>query len=126
MRLLLAEDNALNRDMLARRLRRRGYEVLEAADGALTLELLRTQPPPEVLLLDLDMPQVDGWGVLQILREQELIIPTLILSAHSLKDERRRACELGVSAYFTKPLDFEELLRHLEALRPLRPDSSAV
>ncbi len=126
MRLLLAEDNALNRDMLARRLRRRGHEVLEAADGALTLELLRTQPPPEVLLLDLDMPQVDGWGVLQILREQGLIIPTLILSAHSLKDDRRRALELGVSAYLSKPLDFEELLRYLEELRPLRPDSSAV
>ena len=126
MRLLLAEDNALNRDMLARRLRRRGHEVLEAADGALTLELLRTQPPPEVLLLDLDMPQVDGWGVLQIMREQGLIIPTLILSAHSLKDDRRRAFELGVSAYLSKPLDFEDLLRHLEELRPLRPDSSAV
>ncbi len=126
MRLLLAEDNALNRDMLARRLRRRGHEVLEAADGALALELLRTQPPPEVLLLDLDMPQVDGWGVLQILREQGLIIPTLILSAHSLKDDRRRALELGVSAYLSKPLDFEELLRYLEELRPLRPDSSAV
>lgn len=118
MRLLLAEDNALNRDMLARRLRRRGHDVIEARDGGHALELARTMEPPDVVLVDLDMPVVDGWGVLSGLRSMGLTQPLFILSAHSLKDNRRRASELGVAAYLTKPLDFDELLRRLDEVVP--------
>ena len=118
MRLLLAEDNALNRDMLARRLRRRGHEVIEAQDGGHALELARTMEPPDVVLVDLDMPVVDGWGVLSGLRSMGLTQPLFILSAHSLKDNRRRASELGVAAYLSKPIDFDELLRRLDEVAP--------
>lgn len=124
MRLLLAEDNALNRDMLARRLRRRGHEVIEAADGVQALECLRACPPPDAVLLDLDMPRLDGWGVLRELRDTGMSLPVLVLSAHSLKENRQRAAELGVAAYLSKPLDFDDLLQRL-ALASGHPHPSA-
>lgn len=117
MRLLLAEDDPLNRDMLLRRLRRRGFEVSEAANGAQALDLLRTQPALDAVLLDLDMPVLDGWGLLGALRDLGLQTPVFILSAHSLKEDRQRAAALGVSAYLTKPLDFDDLLRRLDQIR---------
>ena len=118
MRLLLAEDNTLNRDMLARRLRRRGHEVIETSNGGQALERSAVMPPPDAVLLDLDMPVIDGWGVLRALRDMGLNMPVLILSAHSLKEDRRRATELGVAAYLSKPLDFDELLLRLAQLCP--------
>lgn len=117
MRLLLAEDDPLNRDMLVRRLRRRGYEVSEAANGALALDLLCSQPAPDAVLLDLDMPVLDGWGLLGALRDRGLRMPVLLLSAHSLNEDRQRATALGVSAYLTKPLDFDDLLHRLDRIR---------
>ena len=118
MRLLLAEDNALNRDMLARRLRRRGHTVLEACDGAEAIALARSTAPADAVLLDLDMPVVDGWGVLHALRAMGLTMPVFILSAHSLKDDRERAAALGVSGDLSKPLDFDVLLQRLAQACP--------
>jgi CheY-like chemotaxis protein len=117
MRLLLAEDDPLNRDMLVRRLRRRGFEMIEAVNGAQALELLHGHPPPDAALLDLDMPVLDGWGLLHALRDRGLRMPVFILSAHSLKEDRQRAAALGVTAYLTKPLDFDDLLQRLERIR---------
>lgn len=117
MKLLLAEDDPLNRDMLARRLRRRGFDVIEAADGASALELARTTPQLDAVLLDLDMPLLNGWSVLRTLRDSGLRLPVLILTAHSLKEERQQADALEVAGYLTKPLDFDQLLERLEQLR---------
>jgi CheY-like chemotaxis protein len=117
MRLLLVEDDPLNRDMLARRLRRRAYEVMLAADGAQALDLLqRSVKLPQAALLDLDMPVLDGWELLAAMRRGGFDLPVLILSAHSLKEDQQRAAALGVHAYLTKPLDFDELLQQLDRI----------
>lgn len=106
---LLVEDDALNADMLARRLRRRGWAVDIAGDGRVAVERVQTQRY-SLVLMDLDMPHMDGWAAMQALRDLGLgDLPLLVLSAHSLPEDRGRALALGVAGYFTKPLDLDAL-----------------
>jgi CheY-like chemotaxis protein len=115
--ILLIEDNELNRDMLARRLARRGYEVLTAADGAEGLALTVTEEP-DLILLDLRLPVVDGWQVARQLKADPAIrwIPILALTAHAIAGDRERALDAGCDEYETKPVDFDRLLEKIEML----------
>jgi CheY-like chemotaxis protein len=115
--ILLIEDNELNRDMLARRLARRGYEVLTAADGAEGLALTVTEEP-DLILLDLRLPVVDGWQVARQLKADPAIrwIPILALTAHAIAGDRERALDAGCDEYETKPVDFDRLLEKIGML----------
>lgn len=111
MRILLIEDNEMNWDMLSRRLRRKGHEVTVATDGAQGLaraqELL-----PDIILLDLSLPVIDGWEVARRLRAspQTRDIPVVALTAHAMADDERRAREAGCDDYETKPVNLRSLL----------------
>ena len=116
-RILLIEDNELNRDMFARRLARHGYEVLTAADGAEGLALTVTEEP-DLILLDLRLPVVDGWQVARQLKADPAIrwIPILALTAYAIAGDRERALEAGCDEYETKPVNFDQLLEKIEML----------
>lgn len=114
--LLLAEDNDLNRDVIARRLSRRGFEVIEAIDGGEALEMTRSERP-DALLLDLSMPVIDGWEVATRLKGDEATadIPIIAVTAHAVKGEREKALEAGCDGYFAKPVDMDKLVEYIEA-----------
>jgi len=117
LKVLLVEDNELNRDMLTRRLVRASYEVLSAGDGAQALDLIRAERP-DVVLLDMNLPVKDGWTTCREVREDNEISDTLIiaLTAHAMGEDRARAMEAGCNDYATKPIDFPELLEKIEQL----------
>lgn len=117
LRILLVEDNELNRDMLSRRLEKRGFVVEMATDGRKAVELA-LQLQPDVILMDMSLPILDGWEATRILRREPRTqgIPVIGLTAHALEQERRRAFEAGVSAFETKPVDFEQLLGTIDEL----------
>lgn len=114
-RILLVEDNELNRDMLSRRLNRRGYQVLLAVDGQEALDLAESQMP-DVILMDMDLPVLNGWEATRRLRDTPAIrnIPVVALTAHALPADRARALEAGCDAYQSKPVDFAELVSKIE------------
>ncbi len=116
-RVLLVEDNELNRDMLSRRLQRRGYEVLLAVDGLEALAQAASQRP-DVVLMDMDLPVMNGWDATRRLRQDPAIrdIPVIALTAHALPADRERAMEAGCDAYQSKPVEFAELLDKIERL----------
>ena len=117
LKVLLVEDNELNRDMLSRRLVRASYEVLTAADGAQALDIIRAEHP-DVVLLDMNLPVKDGWTTCQEVREDTEIGDTCIiaLTAHAMSDDRARALDAGCNDYATKPIDFPDLLEKIERL----------
>ncbi len=117
--LLLIEDNELNRDMLSRRLGKRGYNVLLAADAAQGLELAR-QARPDLVLMDLSLPGVDGWAATRSLKADPALArtPVIALTAHALEEERERALAAGCDAFETKPVDLEALLHKIRTLLP--------
>ena len=114
-KVLLVEDNELNRDMLSRRLQRRGYEVSLAVDGQHALEQAAVQRP-DVILMDMDLPVLNGWDATRKLRADPAIrnIPVIALTAHALPADRERAMEAGCDAYQSKPIDFADLLGKIE------------
>ena len=116
-RVLLVEDNELNRDMLSRRLKRAGHEVLMAGDGQVALELIRSSAP-DVVLLDMNLPVKDGWTACAEVRADAAISGTRIiaLTAHAMGEDRSRALEAGCDDYATKPVDFPDLLEKIEQL----------
>src|SRR5271169_4168390 len=103
-RILLVEDNEMNRDMLSRRLSRRGFEVLLAQDGLEGLRVAREERP-DVILLDMDLPVLDGWEAARRLKADETMrgIPIVALTAHAMSGDRERALEAGCDDYETKP-----------------------
>ncbi|APZ44202.1 response regulator [Acidihalobacter ferrooxydans] len=115
MKLLLAEDDLRNRDMLSRRLRRRGLDVIEAVDGLEAVSAAQ-QSSPDIILMDLAMPNMNGWDAIERIRSHDVSTPIIVLTAHSLNGERARALSLGAQAYLTKPVDFDALLDTLEKL----------
>jgi two-component system, cell cycle response regulator DivK len=117
MKLLLVEDNEMNRDMLSRRLSRKGYEVLIAADGAEGVHLA-TSEKPALILMDISLPVMDGYeATRQIKANQETSkIPIIALTAHAMAGDRERALNAGCDDYDTKPIDFSSLLSKIEAL----------
>jgi two-component system cell cycle response regulator DivK len=116
-KLLLVEDNEMNRDMLTRRLRRKGYEVVTAADGEQALAMARAEAP-DLILMDLSLPVLDGWEATRRLKaaDETRAIPVLALTAHALAEEREAALATGCDDYDTKPVDLPRLLGKIEAL----------
>lgn len=116
-RVLLVEDNELNRDMLSRRLVRRGYEVLIAVDGAEGVATTRRERP-DLVLLDLSLPVLDGWSVARQLKGDAATsgIPLIALSAHALATDREQALAAGCDDFDTKPVELARLVAKMEAL----------
>jgi two-component system, cell cycle response regulator DivK len=116
-RILLVEDNEMNRDMLSRRLGRRGYAVTLAVDGQEGLERVQADLP-DLVLLDMDLPLVDGWEVARRLKASPSTsaIPIIALTAHAMVGDRDRALEAGCDDYDIKPVEFARLLEKIEAL----------
>jgi CheY-like chemotaxis protein len=117
VRLLLVEDNEENRDMLSRRLRRKGYEVIIAPDGGQGLTLAQEQSP-DLILMDMSLPVLDGWEATRRLKADPVTqsIPILGLSAHAMTSDLQKALDAGCDDYDTKPVEFDRLLRKVEAL----------
>jgi two-component system cell cycle response regulator DivK len=115
--LLLVEDNDLNRDMLARRLARAGFQTVEATDGAAAIEVMR-EARPALVLLDMNLPVLDGWSVCERARTSDDIadIPIIALTAHAMSEDRERALRAGCDEYATKPIDFPALLEKIRRL----------
>ena len=115
---LLVEDNELNREMLTRRLRRAGLEVVTAADGREALARMREQQPA-VVLMDMSLPVLDGWTACRMAREDAQLkhIPIIALTAHAMEEDRVKAMNAGCDDYATKPVDFPALLAKIEKLR---------
>jgi len=120
-RLLLVEDNELNRDMLSRRLIRKGFEILIAVDGAQGVEIAQAERP-DLVLMDMSLPVMDGWEATRRIKASEITqgIPVLGLSAHALSEERDRAMAAGCDDYDTKPVELPRLLEKIEALLQIK------
>lgn len=116
-RILLVEDNAMNLDMLKRRLERRGFEVLIAQDGAEGVRVA-TESLPRLVLMDISLPVMDGWEATRRLKAdpRTAAIPILVLTAHALSTDRDKCFAAGADDYDTKPVDFKRLLDKIEAL----------
>jgi len=116
-KILLVEDNEMNRDMLARRLARRGYEVVSAVDGQQGLALARSESP-DLILMDMDLPVLDGWEATRELRAapETRVIPVIAITAHAMVGERDKAMQAGCNDFDTKPIDFPRLLEKIEAI----------
>lgn len=118
-KLLLVEDNEVNRDLLYRRLTRRGYEVVLATDGAQGLRLAESERP-DLVLMDLGLPVLDGWEATRRLKGADgtRAIPVIALTAHAMHGDETRARDAGCDDFDTKPVDLERLLAKIEALLP--------
>ncbi len=116
-KILLVEDNELNRDMLSRRLTRRGYDVAAAIDGEEALAMAAAQGP-DLILMDMSLPVMDGWEVTRRLKADEKTrpIPVIALTAHAMSGDRELALAAGCNDYDTKPVDLNRLLLKIEAL----------
>ena len=116
-KILLVEDNEMNRDMLSRRLRKKGYEVVIAVDGAQALVMARSEAP-DLILMDMALPVLDGWDATRQLKSMPdtKAIGIIALSAHALVDDKDKALEAGCDDFDTKPVDFKRLLGKIEAL----------
>jgi len=116
-KLLLVEDNEMNRDMLSRRLIKRGYDVVMAMDGKQGVDLAVAEAP-DLILLDMSLPVMDGWTAAGHLKAGEATrkIPIIALTAHAMSGDREKALEAGCDDYDTKPVEFKRLLEKIEAL----------
>lgn len=117
--ILLVEDNEMNRDMLSRRLSRKGFEVQVAVNGQEGLKKVRSFVP-DLVLMDLNLPEIDGWEATRRLKAdpETRHIPVLALTAHALPSERQAALDCGCDDYDSKPVDFERLLSKIQKLLP--------
>ncbi len=122
MKLLLVEDNEMNRDMLSRRLLRRGYEVVMAVDGAEGVEMA-TSARPDLILMDMSLPVIDGWEATRRIKAADATrhIPVIGLTAHAMGGDREKAIAAGCDDYDTKPIELERLIGKIESLKPGRP-----
>jgi CheY-like chemotaxis protein len=121
-RILLVEDNEMNRDMLSRRLIRRGYEVEIAVDG--TAGVARAlEGGWDLILMDMSLPEIDGWEATRRIRAagEKGAMPIIALTAHAMSGDRDKAIEAGCNDYDTKPVELDRLLGKMEALLPTKP-----
>jgi two-component system, cell cycle response regulator DivK len=120
-KILLVEDNEMNRDMLSRRLERKGYEVVMATDGKQGYELAHSEVP-DLILMDLSLPVMDGCEVTRLLKGEESTrhIPIIVLTAHVLIRDREKALEAGCDDFDTKPVEFVRLSEKIEKLLLVR------
>jgi CheY-like chemotaxis protein len=116
-RILLAEDNEMNRDMLSRRLVRSGYEVILAEDGGRCLAMALSEKP-DLILMDMSLPVIDGWEATRRIRATPALraIPIIALTAHAMATDRDKALEAGCDDYDTKPIELQRLLGKIETL----------
>src|SRR6266545_8041480 len=116
-RILLIEDNEMNRDMLSRRLAKRGHEVLIATEGLLGMETARREAP-DLIVMDMSLPGVDGWEAARRMRADQALrrIPIVALTAHAMAGDREKALAAGCDEYDTKPVDFARLTAKITAL----------
>jgi len=116
-KILLVEDNEMNRDMLSRRLQRKGYEVVLALDGQSGVEMTQTQAP-DLVLMDMSLPVLDGWEATRRLKADPATrhIPVIALTAHAMSSDREKAIEAGCDDYDTKPVELMRLLAKIDAL----------
>lgn len=116
-KILLVEDNELNRDMLSRRLLRKGYDVVLALDGEQGVSLAQTDAP-DLILMDISLPGVDGWEATRRLKNAPATqaIPIIALTAHAMAQDREKSLAAGCDDYDTKPIDLKRLLNKIEAL----------
>ena len=117
IKILLVEDNEMNRDMLSRRLMRRGYTVVMAEDGGQGI-VLAEKETPDVILMDMSLPVVDGWDAARQLKASAATrgIPIIALTAHAMSGDREKAIDAGCDDYDTKPVDFARLVVKIELL----------
>ena len=121
-KILLVEDNEMNRDMLSRRLERKGYEVVMAVDGGLGVSMA-TSENPDLILMDMSLPVIDGWEATRQIKATEALkgIPIIALTAHAMAGDRDKALEAGCDDYDTKPIELPRLLEKIETLLKNRP-----
>ena len=118
-KILVVEDNEMNRDMVGRRLERRGYEVVVAVDGQEGVDMAHSENP-DLILMDLSLPVLNGWEATRQLKQDTKTngIPIIALTAHAMASDRESAIEAGCDAYDTKPLEFSRLIGKIHALLP--------
>ena len=123
-KILLVEDNEMNRDMLSRRLEKKGYRVVLAQDGRQGYLMARSERP-DLILMDLSLPVMDGWEVTRLLKSNGSTchIPVIVLTAHALVSDREKAFEAGCDDYDTKPVEFGRLSDKIENLLVVRQSS---
>ena len=116
-KILIVEDNEMNRDMLSRRLIRRGYEVIMAVDGEEGITAAKSECP-DLILMDMSLPVIDGWEATRRLKAepQTLGIPVIGLTAHAMAGDREKVIDAGCDDYDTKPVELTRLLQKIEAL----------
>jgi two-component system cell cycle response regulator DivK len=116
-KILLIEDNEMNRDMLSRRLERRGYQVIIAVDGQEGVALAQSHAP-DLILMDMSLPVLDGWEATRQLKAalETRAIPIIAMTAHAMSGDREQALEAGCDDYDSKPVEFARLLGKIQAL----------
>lgn len=123
-KILLVEDNEMNRDMLSRRLARKGYEVIMAVDGSEGVAKAQSDVP-DLILMDMSLPVLNGWDAARQIKQSEATqsIPVIALTAHAMAGDREKALEAGCDDYDTKPIELPRLLEKIEMLlnKTLRP-----
>ncbi len=121
IKILLVEDNEMNRDMLSRRLARKGYDVVIAVDGAEGVAKAGNDHP-DLILMDMSLPVMDGWEATRTLKADDATrsIPVIALTAHAMTSDREKALEAGCDAYETKPVELPRLLETMEKLLDAR------
>src|SRR5579863_3691213 len=124
-KVLLIEDNEMNRDMLSRRLARRGFDVLMAVDGEQGVRMAKTEMP-DLILMDMSLPVLDGWGASRQLKAEPSTqsIPLIALTAHAMAGDRDQALQAGCDDYDTKPIELSRLLDKMERLLDVRAASA--
>jgi CheY-like chemotaxis protein len=114
-KILLVEDNELNRDMLSRRLERKGYQIVFAVDGRQAVEMAVSEGPA-LILMDMSLPVMDGWEATRQIRASGNKVPVIALTAHAMQGDEQKAKEAGCDDYDTKPVELPRLLAKMEAL----------
>ncbi len=116
-KILVVEDNESSREMISRRLKRKGFAVIAAEDGEQGYALARSESP-DLILMDISLPGINGWQVIELLKSEANTreIPLIVLTAHALVNDRARVEEIGCDGYFSKPFDFEGLLESIGRL----------
>jgi len=116
-KVLLVEDNEMNRDMLSRRLTRRGFEVVFAVDGQQGVDLARSERP-DIILMDMSLPVIDGWEATRRVKSDDATrsVPVIGLTAHAMSGDREKAIEAGCDDYDTKPVELDRLIGKIERL----------
>lgn len=116
-RILLVEDNEMNRDMLGRRLKRKGFDVLIAVDGQEGVNTA-TAAKPDLILMDMSLPVLDGWAATRAIKDQDETknIPVIALTAHAMTGDREKALAAGCNDYDTKPVEMDRLLEKINTL----------